>query len=53
MIMIFKKIRTQLRRRWDIQMTIVELNHLDNKELDDLNISRWQISNIAAKNARS
>ncbi len=49
--MLFNKIRADLRRWWDIHVTIRELNQLDYDELGDLGIGRWQIPEIAHKRA--
>ena len=49
--MLFNKIRVQLRRWWDIHVTIRELNRLDYNELSDLGIGRWQIPELAHKGA--
>ncbi len=39
-------------RRWkSIRETIVALEGLSNRELDDLGISRWRIHDIAKRNA--
>jgi uncharacterized protein YjiS (DUF1127 family) len=50
-VMVFNKIRADLRRWWDIHVTIRELNQLDYDELSDLGIGRWQIPEIAHKGA--
>ena len=44
---LFNKIRADLRRQRDIHATIRELNQLDTKELNDLDIGRWKIAEIA------
>jgi len=50
-VVLFNKIRVDLRRWWDIHVTIRELNRLDYNELSDLGIGRWQIPELAHKRA--
>jgi len=50
--MSFKTFRANLRRRWSIHKTIHALNQLENHELDDLGIGRWQIPDIARRGFR-
>ncbi len=45
--MMMNKIFADLNRWWNVQVTIHELNKLDNAELNDLGISRWKIQAIA------
>jgi uncharacterized protein YjiS (DUF1127 family) len=45
--MTFDKIIARYNRWKSIHETINELNRLDNRELNDLGISRWRISEIA------
>ena len=47
--MTLKTLGQSIRRWWRVQMTIRELNRLDDAELNDLGIGRWRIPDIAAR----
>ncbi len=47
--MVMKSVRGAIRRWWQIQMTIRELDRLDDAELNDLGIGRWRIPEIARR----
>ena len=45
--MTFNNFNSGLRRWWDVQKTIRALNQLDDSELNDLDIGRWRIPQLA------
>ena len=50
--MSFHKTLTRIRRWIAVQKTIHELESLDDRELDDLGIGRWNIPELARRGAR-
>ena len=48
-IMSFTNILVRMRRWCDVLETTRELNRLDDRELNDLGIGRWRISEIAER----
>ena len=47
--MLFHELTTRYRRWKSIRETIRELTRLDDRELNDLGISRWRIADIARR----
>ena len=47
--MMFNELATRYRRWKSIRVTIRELTRLDDRELNDLGISRWRIADIARR----
>ncbi len=49
--MLFNELITKYRRWKSIRETIVALEGLSTRELDDIGIARWRIHDIAKRNA--